>query len=887
MIKSIKKIGLIASSLALSSTFALGVLFMQGNTALADTTATTTTVTLNTEDLFKGDSASIIAPATTFGDFKAVKLSAPYKRVWDETQQKNVIVDEIDNGAVSFNGVFTGKTSIEYVTGNSYSGFSFDVYNTDGTDLIFNFVRVWANSAGTNYKNGLGYIGYDDDAPADAPSGDKVDGVKNYASATTTWAGPKNEGGRTWGNAVVPNVNISNAKGEFVINEVGNDDILKIDVTKANSATVGDCSLQELVSIQLNADDADALREGYTIKYRHLSASTEGTKNFADTNVTNIGIISINEVSLAETTVNATANTTVSYAYEDNGVIELNKGTELGVFDVAYTNKKVGSLKIADTTDTAKASETFADKGYGEYIANVLGKEFTIKVVKPITTEATSVISGTGVKVEYTTYQRPAYTNPDGGSVTTYPVYTGVKVTPDENIAIFNGVFKGSNTIEYLRLDQWGGVAFDVCDLQGNRIFSVMNRWRDAGASTMSAVYNGTYHFVDGNTEKTYTSTKYEDGPYLFLPNYDMKLTGTLTFTPNADGTFSLYAPSRNNPVGHTVEVATIPLSVEHQTAIAKGYTLQIRRTNKDLDGFKTDSGATCLLTAINGVSLVNETAVLDAATETITAGHTITEDKINLVVGDEYVKPTAKVTKARMGGFYLNDYAIALTGNNDVDTTKAGETQITVSAQRESLSYTVNVQTLSAALTGVTMENGAWIRVGSKADNSDRGLGFRMLVDATAQETLRTYVGEGKAYTAAYYGMVIMPKAYADENAVTAENLFGANAAYTWTGKETTSAQNAKMILQMESASLLENGTFFGAITQIHDSNVKKEFIGVGYIKLQLADGSFEYLVMENYSVRTVYEVAQRAYEDVTITDGKLKQWLLDNYLTPNGYKA
>jgi hypothetical protein len=43
----------------------------------------------------------------------------------------------------------------------------------------------------------------------------------------------------------------------------------------------------------------------------------------------------------------------------------------------------------------------------------------------------------------------------------------------------------------------------------------------------------------------------------------------------------------------------------------------------------------------------------------------------------------------------------------------------------------------------------------------------------------------------------------------------------------------------------------------------------------------------MENYSVRTVYEVAQRAYEDVTITDGKLKQWLLDNYLTPNGYKA
>lgn len=865
MIKSMKKIGLIASSLALSCSFALGVMLLPSSTALADTTATTTTVTLNTADLFKGDSASTITPATTFGEYQGVNLFAPYLK------ESNAVVPEIENGAVTFNGVFSGKTSIEYLSANtSWSGFAFDVYNADGSDLIFNFVRAWANQGGTNYNGGLGYVGYDDDAPADAQGGDGVDGVKNYASATTTWASPKNTNGRPFANGVVPNIRIANSVGEFVINEVDSNDILKIDVTKANSATAGDCSLQELVSIQLNADDADALREGYTIKYRHLSTETDGTQIKTD-NVTTVGIISINGVSLADTTVNATANAESSYAYEDNGVIELNKGAELGEFDVAYTNTKVGSLKVADTTGTATATETFADKDYGEYTANVLGKEYTVKVVEPITTTSTSIISGTGVKVEHATH-----TKSDTLS------YTGVMVTPDENVAKFNGTFKGTNTIEYLRLITWGGVAFDVCDTQGNRIFTLMNRWRDGTKSSMSALYNGMYYMYDDDTGKK-VQTTYVNASYNFLPNMLMEQAGKLTIMPTADGV-SLYA-SRTD--GSVLEWATIPLTTEHKAAIAQGYTLQIRRTSEELDGFKTLDGATCLLTAINGVSLANETAILDAATETITAGHTVTEDKVNLILGDEYVKPTAKVTKARMGGFYLNDYAIELTGNNDVDTTKAGETQITVSAQRESLSYTVNVQKLSSALTGVSMENGAWIRVGSAADNSDRGLGFRMLVNATAQETLNAYVGEGKAYTAVRYGMVIMPKAYADENAVTAENLFGASAAYTWAGKETASAQTAKMILQMESANLLENGTFFGAITQIHNSNVKKEFIGVGYIKLQLADGSFEYLVMENYCVRTVYDVAQMAYEDATVTDATFKKWLLDNYLTPNGYIA
>ena len=861
MIKSIKKIGLIAGSLALSCSFALGVLFMQGNTALADSTATTTTVTLDTAALFKGDSASTIAPATTFGNVKAVKLFAPYKK------EGSAVVPETENGAVAFNGVFTGKTSIEYLSADTtWSGFAFDVYNADGTDLIFNFVRVWANQGGTNYNGGLGYVGYDDDS--DASTGDKVDGVKNYASATTTWASPKNSG-RPFANAVVPNIRIANMSGEFVINEVGNDDILKIDVTKAKSNTAGDCSLQELVSIQLTSYDADALREGYTIKYRHLSTETDGTQIKSD-NVTSVGIVSINGVSLADTTVSATANTTVSYAYEDNGVIEVNKGVELGEFTAKYTNVKVGNMQVANFDEAVTATEKFAEKDYGEYTATVAGKAYTIKVVKPITVASTSVISGAGVTVEHTTHVKSETLT-----------YTGVKVTPGANVAKFNGTFKGTNTIEYLRLITWGGVAFDVCDTQGNRIFTVMNRWRDDTKSSMSAAYNGMYYMYNDDTGKK-VQTNYVNDSYNFLPNMLMEEAGKLTITPTADGV-SLYA-SRTD--GSVLEWATIPLTTEHKTAITQGYTLQIRRTLEELDGFKTLDGATCLITAINGVSLANETATLDGATEVITVGNSVTDNKVNLVVGDEYVKPTAKVTKARMGAFYLNDYAIELTGNNDVDTNVVGETQITVSAQRESLSYTVNVQTLADALTGVSMQAGAWLRVGKNMDASDRGLGFKMLVSDEAQATLNKYVG-GEIYKSVSYGMVIMPYAYAQENAVTAESLFGTNAAYTWAGKETDSAKNAKMILQMETTTLRSDDSIFGAITQINAANVKKQFIGVGYIKFELVDGSFEYLVVESYSnpeannIRTVYDVAKAVYQDATVTDNALKQWLLENYLT------
>ena len=91
-------------------------------------------------------------------------------------------------------------------------------------------------------------------------------------------------------------------------------------------------------------------------------------------------------------------------------------------------------------------------------------------------------------------------------------------------------------------------------------------------------------------------------------------------------------------------------------------------------------------------------------------------------------------------------------------------------------------------------------------------------------------------------------------------------------------------------------------ANTDLTGSAITMKFIGAGFIELTKADGTKEYKIVSKYegynendettfantNVRSCYEVAVMAYEDKSATapSDTVKQFLLENYLIPNGYK-
>lgn len=157
-------------------------------------------------------------------------------------------------------------------------------------------------------------------------------------------------------------------------------------------------------------------------------------------------------------------------------------------------------------------------------------------------------------------------------------------------------------------------------------------------------------------------------------------------------------------------------------------------------------------------------------------------------------------------------------------------------------------------------------------------------------------YLGLLETYENVSFGTVIMPAQYqTTKGELSVANLFGADAVYTWDGKETATEEAAEgetetkklwNILQMESEIYedteltAENGyttmRVNGSIASVKEQNLDLDFVGVCYIK---ADD--EYLLATlNDNERNIVQVAQRAM-DVETAYASTLNGIVDSYKT------
>ena len=170
-------------------------------------------------------------------------------------------------------------------------------------------------------------------------------------------------------------------------------------------------------------------------------------------------------------------------------------------------------------------------------------------------------------------------------------------------------------------------------------------------------------------------------------------------------------------------------------------------------------------------------------------------------------------------------------------------------------------------------MENGAAVRV-----NGDEVNGLRFSAEMSA-DTYNSLKAQG-----ATFGIVIVPRDYITEGyELTAANLFGANAKYSATATVGASQTVRKMLvldnLTPSNRDSDSNYELYGAITDILNSNLTREFVGVAYAYV-----NGEYIVASYYgndmdnNARSIYYVAQRAV-DANDNASKVQEKYINTY--------
>lgn len=116
--------------------------------------------------------------------------------------------------------------------------------------------------------------------------------------------------------------------------------------------------------------------------------------------------------------------------------------------------------------------------------------------------------------------------------------------------------------------------------------------------------------------------------------------------------------------------------------------------------------------------------------------------------------------------------------------------------------------------------------------------------------------------YYSVGFGMLIMPADYIDKyGALSPETVFGENAVYN-----PEDEGDGVKIIGLYSDELHEYHAdnsemcFYGAITNIKDYNICREFVGAGYIKVKGAFGVKYKFAADNDNKRSAVYVAQRA---------------------------
>lgn len=336
---------------------------------------------------------------------------------------------------------------------------------------------------------------------------------------------------------------------------------------------------------------------------------------------------------------------------------------------------------------------------------------------------------------------------------------------------------------------------------------------------------------------------------------------------------------------------------------LSEGYTISMGSAPNvpytDEGSFVYNAYSPFLLVKIDGQDVTGATVQTTGGTQDIRTTNTVNNGVIELSKGDELgfvsnstvsigamqMKGAAGVTVNTVYGSYTEF------GDNAVVTVKDS-----LGARKD---FYVRVKGLSEELTGTEMNAGAAIRTAAPY-----GIRFCMNVSAADKALIEGNVGADKAYVSVKYGMIIMPYSYvAQYGGLTEKNLFGESAVYTW--KDKVGSGTTQIMLRYSENGLQANGGNYAlwyANTDLTGSAITMKFIGAGFIELTRQDGTKEYKIVTKYegydesdettfaatNVRSCYEVAVMAYEDKSATapSDTVKQFLLENYLIPNGYK-
>ncbi len=191
------------------------------------------------------------------------------------------------------------------------------------------------------------------------------------------------------------------------------------------------------------------------------------------------------------------------------------------------------------------------------------------------------------------------------------------------------------------------------------------------------------------------------------------------------------------------------------------------------------------------------------------------------------------------------------------------------------------------AALPEVTMKHGASIRLSTTGtDGSDSGIKFAFSMSAEDYAALSA----SDVYTDVKYGVFIAAASYnvtgkeiADET-----HLVGDNAIYYWQVGETdgepvynvTPAAGMKRIICAEGDAMATESDgkayFYGSVVNMKDENLRRDYIGVGYVKYTVNGETHYKFAAADDNVRSVETVARVAYT----ADPELRDKLVSLYL-------
>ncbi len=202
-----------------------------------------------------------------------------------------------------------------------------------------------------------------------------------------------------------------------------------------------------------------------------------------------------------------------------------------------------------------------------------------------------------------------------------------------------------------------------------------------------------------------------------------------------------------------------------------------------------------------------------------------------------------------------------------------------------------------SAQSTGIIsdlqMLKGAYIRAAEeKVEASNCGIRYSLTMSATEYNDLMQNVGEDKTYTEVKFGIFISVASLNIEGKEIAkeEHVMGENAIYYW---EVDKDENGSSIFNVENPDkskmkqiICAEGTemtqmdnamyFYGSVVNMKEENLKKDYVGVGYVKYTTNGETHYQFATANDNVRSMEDIARTTYN--TLPD--MRETLTELYL-------